>query len=105
MNDDLETFMKTPQKDIPRLPEGPLRGGERNLMAHRYLYYVVNHPVIPDSVYDRMDDSFLEQVPLEGTMRSVVHQPGSSLPESYTQDEIDVARRLLGKKANKLMKE
>ncbi len=96
MTDD--EFVDVPQIQIPRLPDGPLRDGEREIMAHRYLYYVLDSPVIGDTTYDIMDRSFLERVPMDGPERSVTHQVGSSLEESYTEDEIARAHQLIPKR-------
>mgnify|MGYP003341004746 CR=1 FL=1 len=65
---------------------------EDEVMAHRYLYYVLASPVLPDAVYDVIERRAREVCPPE----SVVHKVGSSLPSSYTTQQIALAKRLLG---------
>ncbi|MGZ8164113.1 MAG: DNA ligase LigA-related protein [Methylobacter sp.] len=55
---------------------------ETNVMVHRYLYYVLDNPVIHDSVYDKMERRAQELLPAT----SPVHAVGSSLKESYTPE-------------------
>lgn len=86
---------------IPRITQEPLATAERELMAHRYLYYVLCTPRIDDSSYDLMDKSFLEYVPMDGPIQSILHKPGSDLAEHYTEEEIARAIQLLGKKKRK----
>lgn len=65
---------------------------ELEVMAHRYLYYVLAEPRLPDLIYDE----------LERNARAVcgelspVHGVGSSLPSSYSEAQIARARALLG---------
>ncbi len=49
------------------------------IMAHRYLYYVLCDPVLPDLEYDELDRKATALLPSE----SPVHQVGSSLESSY----------------------
>lgn len=84
--------------DIPRQTDPLLRKQEQTLMAHRYLYYVKHTPVIPDYWYDKLDSEFLEKVPETiNVPQSPIHVPGSSIPESYSADEIKLANKLLKK--------
>lgn len=57
---------------------------ELEVMAHRYLYYVVCNPVLSDKDYDELE--------LEArrvcTPDSSVHKLGSSLASSYTENQI-----------------
>ena len=63
---------------------------ERTVMAHRYLYYILNSPVLADIDYDSLERSARAVLP----PTSPVHQPGSSLPEDYAPDVIHLARAL-----------
>lgn len=65
---------------------------EVEVMAHRYLYYVLAEPRLPDLVYDQLERKAREVCPTE----SPVHGVGSSLPSSYTPAQIDRAKELLG---------
>lgn len=59
-------------------------------MAHRYLYYVLAQPVLPDAAYDALEREARAALP----PGSPVHGVGSSLPSSYTADQVALARRL-----------
>lgn len=63
---------------------------EDEVMAHRYLYYVMSDPVLPDNVYDRLERQAREVCPPE----SPVHGVGSSLPSSYTESQINLALKM-----------
>ena len=63
----------------------------REVMAHRYLYYVLATPVLNDHEYDLIERKARELLPPD----SVVHKVGSCLESSYTQEEIDFAYKLL----------
>jgi hypothetical protein len=91
----------TPQKEIPRLPPGPLRDGERDLMAHRYLYYVLAEPVLTDSAYSLIESSFLSALDQYSDVFSIMQLVGSDLADSYTDDEIARAIQLLPKRKQK----
>lgn len=67
---------------------------EKLVMAHRYLYYVLMSPVISDREYDLLELDAYEKAPSD----SPVHELGSSLPENYSQEIIDLANELLNKK-------
>lgn len=63
---------------------------EDEVMAHRYLYYVMSEPVLPDMVYDTIERRAREVCPPE----SPVHGVGSSLPSSYTDKQIALALKM-----------
>lgn len=65
---------------------------EDEVMAHRYLYYVLSEPVLPDMEYDKIERRAREVCPPE----SPVHGVGSSLPSSYTDNQIALALKLRG---------
>jgi NAD-dependent DNA ligase len=52
---------------------------ENTIMTHRYLYYVLDEPVISDAAYDALERDGRARLPES----SPVHQMGSSLAESY----------------------
>jgi NAD-dependent DNA ligase len=60
---------------------------EDEVMAHRYLYYVLADPVLPDMEYDIIERRAREVCPPD----SPVHGVGSSLPSSYTETQIALA--------------
>jgi NAD-dependent DNA ligase len=60
---------------------------EDEVMAHRYLYYVLSEPVLPDAAYDVIERLARKVCPLE----SPVHGVGSSLPSSYSAAQIELA--------------
>lgn len=64
---------------------------ENTIMAHRYLYYVLCEPTLPDSVYDEMERDARAALPES----SPVHGVGSSLASSYSPDQVALAKRLL----------
>jgi NAD-dependent DNA ligase len=66
---------------------------ETEVMAHRYLYYVLAAPVIPDYVYDELERSAIEAAKPESRLQ----RPGSDRAEDYTVEEILRARKLLHK--------
>lgn len=63
---------------------------ETEVMAHRYLYYVLSEPVLPDLVYDVLEREAREVLPPE----SAVHKVGSCLPSSYTDVHKQRAKEL-----------
>ena len=52
---------------------------ETEVLAHRYCYYVLADPVIPDGAYDLLERDARAALP----DTSPVHGVGSSLPSSY----------------------
>lgn len=50
-------------------------------LVHRYIYYCLCTQVIPDSVYDEMERQGTRQAEEDHP----IHQPGSSLEESYPE--------------------
>jgi NAD-dependent DNA ligase len=65
---------------------------ENEVMAHRYLYYVLSEPILPDLVYDTIERQAREVCPPE----SPVHGVGSSLSSSYTPEQIAKALKMRG---------
>ena len=63
-------------------------------LAHRYLYYVLMSPVLSDQEYDRIEEAAVEIAPDD----SPIHDPGSDLDESYSQEVKQLAYRLLNNK-------
>lgn len=64
---------------------------EREVLIHRYLYYVEACPILPDCEYDKIERKAREVCPPE----SKVHGIGSSLPSSYPEDvKLEALRRL-----------
>ena len=59
-----------------------LREAELRLLAHRFLYYVVASPVIPDQCYDAIEKQVLPHLPSDHPL----HRPGSSNPEDYSEE-------------------
>lgn len=64
---------------------------KNEVMAHRYLYYVLSEPVLPDSVYDSIEREARRVCPAD----SVVQKAGSSLLGSYTARQIAIAMKFL----------
>lgn len=64
---------------------------ELQVLAHRYLYYVLAEPVISDPVYDQIEREAREVLP----ETSPVHGVGSSLPSSYPDEAVAHAMLLL----------
>ena len=64
---------------------------EDEVMAHRYLYYVLAEPVLTDADYDTLERRAREVCPPE----SPVHKVGSSLPSSYTKEQMGLATQFL----------
>lgn len=52
---------------------------EDEILLHRYCYYVLAQPLIPDCVYDKLERDARAVLP----ETSVVHKLGSSLPSDY----------------------
>ncbi len=55
---------------------------EKLVLVHRYLYYVEANPIISDYEYDEIEKAARLQLPFD----NVVHQVGSSLPSSYSEE-------------------
>jgi NAD-dependent DNA ligase len=64
---------------------------ELQVMAHRYLYYVMCSPVLSDSIYDVIEREARAICPPE----SPVHGIGSSLASGYTGSQVEYAHALL----------
>ncbi len=64
---------------------------ENEVLVHRYLYYVLNEPIISDFEYDLIEREARAICPVD----SVVQGIGSSLASSYSLDiAMDAASRL-----------
>ena len=73
---------------MTRLPQrSKLRELERQVMAHRFLYYVLSSPILTDAEYDALERDFLSKTEED----SPVRRPGSDLESSYTKDETALA--------------
>ena len=66
---------------------------ETEVMAHRYLYYVLSESVISDAEYDLLERMARTVCPAD----SPVHGVGSSLPSSYTPEQKQRSADLLTK--------
>lgn len=55
---------------------------EKQVLAHRYLYYVLAEPILSDFTYDDLERKARESLPES----SLVHSVGSSLPSSYSEE-------------------
>lgn len=54
---------------------------EKLCLAHRYLYYVKNAPVISDYRYDMLESEALKAISFD----SLLNKPGSDNPKDYPQ--------------------
>ncbi len=61
------------------------------VMAHRYIYYVMNTNVISDGDYDKLEAQARAVLP----DTSPVHGVGSSLADSYTTEQVNKAYFIL----------
>ena len=59
-------------------------------MAHRYLYYIKNSPVISDYEYDILEHAALQVVDEDHPL----HFPGSDMESSYSKEIIELANKL-----------
>ena len=64
---------------------------ETRVMAHRYLYYVLAEPVLSDFDYDILERKAREV----SSEDSPVHGVGSSLPQSYSMEQVSCAMLML----------
>ena len=71
---------------IMKLPENL----ELEVMAHRYLYYVLAEPVLLDHQYDMLERRARESLPATSPVQGV----GSCLPSSYTAEQVARAKEL-----------
>lgn len=63
---------------------------EIEVMAHRYRYYVLSEPALPDLVYDVLERAARAVLPAD----SVVQKVGSCLPSSYSEVHKQRAKEL-----------
>lgn len=66
---------------------------EVEVMAHRYLYYVECENILSDAEYDILE----RKARVVCSSDSPVHAIGSSLPTSYTSEQIAKAKALQNK--------
>lgn len=66
---------------------------EKEVMIHRYCYYVLAEPLLPDAEYDKIERAARAALP----EASPVHGVGSSLPSSYTDEVKQEAERRRGR--------
>lgn len=66
---------------------------ETLVLAHRYIYYVLNDNLISDFEYDALE----RQARATATAGSVVHSVGSSLASSYPGSAVEKATELMQK--------
>lgn len=64
---------------------------ERLVLAHRFLYYVIGRPVLPDKTYDDLEERAMAAC----DMASEVWQPGSDLASDYPPEIITLAAKIL----------
>lgn len=64
---------------------------EIEILAHRYLYYVLTTPVISDYKYDMLERRARAELPED----SPVHGVGSDLKESYSNEVVVAAIKML----------
>jgi NAD-dependent DNA ligase len=64
---------------------------ENNLLAHRYLYYVLAEPVMSDYTYDMAENEARTFLP----EYSVIHGVGSPLASSYSKEVVAIAEGML----------
>ncbi len=64
------------------------------LLAHRYLYYVLNTPVISDITYDVMEIQAIERT---AGLLEKLNKPGSSLESDYPENIKKLAQEILEK--------
>lgn len=63
---------------------------EKLVLAHRYLYYVLDDPIISDFEYDKLEREARASLPEDSPIQDV----GSSLRSSYSEDIIKYAENL-----------
>lgn len=67
------------------------------VLAYRYLYYVHAISFVPDHVYDQMEKAARENADMD----SILHLPGSDLPETYPDSVRALAVYLIAKRREK----
>ncbi len=60
-------------------------------LAHRFLYYVLNQPVISDFEYDKLE----KQALLVADEDHAIKEPGSDLEDSYSEEIKEIAYTLI----------
>lgn len=73
------------------MSEEELKRIENNILAHRYIYYVLNDSVIPDSYYDREERKARAVLPPSSPVQGI----GSSNKEDYSEEVISLANTYL----------
>lgn len=68
------------------------------LQVHRYLYYVLSQPLVPDAQYDRWERELRDLVAGHADLapddRCPLRVPGSSRPADYPLEIVELAERL-----------
>jgi len=64
---------------------------EKEILAHRYLYYILNRPILSDREYD-IKEKYAKSILPEN---SPVFSMGSDLESSYPKEVIEFAKKLL----------
>lgn len=67
----------------------------RDVLGHRYLYYVLTTPVISDETYDELESCARRTVPRDDPHAQLLFTVGSSLPEDYPEEALNRANELL----------
>lgn len=73
------------------------------VLLHRYLYYVVNSPVLSDLEYDRLEETLAEYERVHPGLRhpeSPTLHPGSTLELRYPSSVVRVGRQILAELAS-----
>lgn len=60
---------------------------EKEVLVHRYIYYVLNNNIISDMEYDALERKAREQLPATSLIQGV----GSSLASSYPEEVVKEA--------------
>lgn len=64
---------------------------ENKILAHRYIYYVLNDSIISDAYYDKLERDARAILPED----SKVHGIGSSLASDYSEEVVALANKWL----------
>jgi NAD-dependent DNA ligase len=65
---------------------------EKQVLAHRYLYYVLAEPILPDLDYDVLERKARAVCSADSPVQGV----GSSLPSSYSAEVVEYAKQISG---------
>ena len=67
---------------------------KKEILVHRYLYYVLNEPIISDYEYDTLEKNYLKN----NSNDADITKPGSSLSSSYSQEIINLSNKKVATK-------